>query len=53
MIINHPSILKGLFDWLKILYFVDFKRGTLVIGPINHHNFYGRADDMGFFGKAG
>jgi len=49
MRINHPLILKGLFGSLKILYFIVFKRNTAVISPINHHHFYGRAANQGYF----
>jgi len=32
-------MLKGIFDWLKILYLIDFKRNTAVTGPINRCKF--------------
>jgi len=51
MIINHPSILKGIFDWLKILYVTDFKRNTANTGAINRHSFHERARLRSIFCK--
>jgi hypothetical protein len=35
--------MKDIYDWIKILYLIDFKRNTAVTSQINRHNFHGRA----------